>query len=1418
MHRSFAHGMEGPSDTQPDSQIYKNWTSGVYEMSDEKEDARLVLASTEEENDDVPTDGVEKMGLSQGQHSSTITSPAVIHDDEPGTQLQTDAALTSPLKFDTTALAGRKRDSQGQVLSSATRTVTTPGTALTASAFMDTSTAMSGLGNGMSLTQMFNNTQARTSPVMAPPSEDVVFQRPSPNFMTARNSSPSLPLSSPIKGPRTVPYLRSSSEPRAEYVTMKQSQERRSHGVDNDVKPLPQDSWEEPTPAERQAAVRRAREKFEREAGRSFAMVTAPSLSSPPPQKRKGRTLMSISRSSKKSSRIVRGKGRSLYDGPDDSDEAEDARSPDQSPQPMLVNGAAKRNDSLEEVSQGVITDAANPKTVSQNKVQVPRTSSHPHHDLSKPSDSMSPPAHSRPTSRSAASGSQRAVRGSQLMGSRNSVTIMDSQPEANADFESVTRPRSLLIPSSPSQHQYSINQTTLGGHTGYTSQVVSSSMPPMPPSSSSPEPGDVEGEEDPGEGEERVPSSPPALNDDDVAYDEHTYDEHLSGRETSEDVEQHSTHSDAMEIDHGVPDSEAVENPEEQELSDEPQETIVVQGDEEIPETAEEDKLPASHSQEDVSDGHIHPKDRPETSHRAAVKPRLKRHSTIPESDLMSDTQPSVFVPGAAIHEHQHSTPKSMVSESAAEGRNNSIEAFHTARESRPTFESSHLTEMIESDEESPSPKVPRIRALADIANRPRTQTSESSEIELPQLSLFEDTHDEVDGSPWNGLSPARKKPKFTYSAKKTLRSPMKNIGQVSSDPPSSPLQPIQQADKEVPSSTLEREEQGALAAANAREAVQSRPATLKSGILPKTTRSASAKKGALKPINRSLLRKSSPPTMSSGASLTAPPSTIESCAEHPDIEMPDTSAVPEQPDPSVAELPPDDTVSTINDAADRGEAPSGVRLLPNRVFASWPGKAYYPATCLHQVDATHLRIRFDDGNCYTTEPMHVRALDLRIGDQVKVDETGLKKYIYVVVGFKNKISVDHDEEFPLTDRYGYATVVLEPRQRDSLSKGQIDEQPAISVPMSRIYLIANLWKQFWDRTFDYTPSSPTLTTSREASPDGVDRRATPSFRRSLGSALFKEPTPRANSVASSVRSGNGVVFANMAFALSFTHKSPDKDMLAKLITSNGGYVLNDSFNEMFQNIDTADGAIGTDLLTLKHQHKDLRFVATIADSHSRRTKYMQALALNIPCLHHRWLTDSIHASSALPFAKYLLPAGLSKYLDPDGVLRSRSLQPYDPSADTCSFKDMLQNRDLLLRDQCVLVVEGKTKKSIDRMKPYLFLTYTLGPKTVARCADLVAAKKRLESGMWDWVFVDGGKAGVADAALFLFGQGKVGVKPLGQALAKNKKRKRGESEEVDGLVTTGVFSGDGDSGREVKVACDEFVVQSLILGALAE
>lgn len=371
---------------------------------------------------------------------------------------------------------------------------------------------------------------------------------------------------------------------------------------------------------------------------------------------------------------------------------------------------------------------------------------------------------------------------------------------------------------------------------------------------------------------------------------------------------------------------------------------------------------------------------------------------------------------------------------------------------------------------------------------------------------------------------------------------------------------------------------------------------------------------------------------------------------------------------------------------------------------------------------------------------------------------------------------------------------------------------------------MTTQLWARLRGRAFNFSPpTSPSKSTSRLGTPVQTDPLATPSFSRrgTTAPSLLKGATARAASVTSSTRSGRGV-FANMAFVLTSTGTNVDKDEISRTIKTNGGMVLEQGFHQLFDNESgdaplssqsrrlSESGIDATAILTLKPAYKDLGFVALISDSHSRSTKYLQALALNVPCLHLRWVQDSLQASRAAPFLRYLLPAGVSKFLDPNGVVRSRTMTAYDPAAEDLTFDQTISKRDLLLQDRSVLLITGKSKKEIEKRQPFIFLTHALGSAHVGRCTDLTAATDLLNDGQWDWVYVDNGEAGIADAAAELFGTGK----PAASSKAKKgKKRKRDDTEEKEELVVRGEVG-----GKKVKITCSEFVIQSLILGALVE
>lgn len=1441
MHHSFA-GMDAPGDTQPDSQMHRDWTSGIFgtaetttRMPSPRSGPKSLFTEhedeDEEEDDDAEplTDNVEVIMSSQLVQDAAVTSPTALDDDR-GPILHTEDAFTSPLKFETPAVG--RRNSSGHVRSSTAGIETTPDTAASASAFGGVF-GRSMIGQPLSLTQAFDLTQARTSPAVAG-TEDPVFQRPSPNFTNVRHSSPIPALSSPIKvmrNGRSDPIIRSSSEPRSEYVTMKESQERRKHTKEIQHAPLVQeDSWEELSAAQKRLQRQRHRDQQHREAGRSLSSISAPTAAE---SHRRRKTRGDSPRSRHKTSR------HQWHDGvQEDEDVAMD------DPLQQLAPEGNEAEPSADELSQDIAVTAQAPMRYNglENGVQVPKTSSHPQRTqpdcaTGNGSPRGTPPSQLQRESHIQASASQSILR-TAPHSSRGSVAIMDSQPDVTANFEIWPRPDT-RFPSSPSINQYSINQTTVASKTGFTSQMVASSMVQMPPRMTPEAEASLVEDEIPDD-EERVPSSPPVLptETDEITYDEHGHDESMQSDEDHEINEKATGNANVkMEDEEELPIAES-------EVVDHGDESTVLQpgGDEveahvasdmiqpmkvdggtdlEVPETLETDKQ----YQDEVVEPSVALTDEVSAEPKK-LPPSLQRQNTIPDTDALEETQPSWYVEQAFALQ---APPETEVTDNT-----NNTELFPAAQEQQAASQShSHAPTSSRDEGSDPVLNESRIRSLSDIANLPNTQLSVAEEeIELPCLSGF----DNADGDTHMGSSapatPVAKRRRTAFAAKSmAFQSTVKEATNYESIPE-------QQSRQETPptASTQVRESQGALAAAQAREGAQAvaygRPATLKSKGSSRPARSGNSKKGSLKSARAVIATMSSPVNSPSKPKVSATiqkptPATPTRAAFKPveqsaDVKMRDagdsTDELASSPAPSATHLP-------VRLSPRKAEIRVGEVVVPNRVFASWPGSHYYPATCVGRSDLKLLQIRFDDGNTTSLDTFQVRSLDLKPGDQVKVDEPGMKKHTYVVVGLTDKCEDLHNYEFPMTDRYGHVSVIVEEKQRDSLPAGKVLPQPKqVTVNIASIYITTQLWGRLRGRNFQLAPpSSPRKAASELGTPVPTEVLTTPSFtRRGVAApSLLRDATNRAGSVASSGWSGSGR-FSNMAFVLTSTGDGMDKDAIARVINMNGGRVLEHGFHELFdtesieltasQSRRSSVAAIeGAAVLTLKEEIKKLGFVALITDSHSRSTKFLQALALNVPCLHLRWVNDSLSAPHALSFARYLLPAGLSKYLDPNGIVRSRAMRIYDPSSDDVLFEKTFQNRDLLLQGQSVLLVTGKSKKEIEKRQPFVFLTFALGASNVGRVADLAAATQLLAQGQWDWIYVDNDHSSVTDAAAELFGTGAPAKSARG-SFKKSKKRKRddGEAEE---LVAKGEIA-----GRKVKVASAEFVIQSLILGALVD
>lgn len=438
----------------------------------------------------------------------------------------------------------------------------------------------------------------------------------------------------------------------------------------------------------------------------------------------------------------------------------------------------------------------------------------------------------------------------------------------------------------------------------------------------------------------------------------------------------------------------------------------------------------------------------------------------------------------------------------------------------------------------------------------------------------------------------------------------------------------------------------------------------------------------------------------------------------------------------------------------------PLGDVVAPNQVLACFNGKtrAYYPATCLGITGSDPLRyqIQWEGFDADETDARGIRKLDLRIGDLVKVNLEGFPKVSHVVRGFKDKVPQSKKNR-PMTDIRGYSVLLLAPKQRKSLPT-DLSADTITEVPISAIYLDSNMWGQMKGREYEYIPHQNPSVMGLATPPERPSTPATPSSRSRRNLAVNRATAP-AEPVG---------IFSGMAFAISYDETR--KSSLTHLIRTNGGMVLLDGFHEMFASED----------MTHKPNFANLGFTALLADRHSRKEKYMQALALNLPCLSGKWIESCIAKERVVDWQPYLLPAGESTVLD--GAIRSRIL-PAMPEPSNAKMVDMIETRPSLLMNSAVIFVTGRGKAE-EKRRPFIFLTQAIGAGRIEKVADLNGVKTLLddENGElqgYKWVFVDDSQ--VCAAENLLGGQ-------------------------------QGNYSG------QVRVVGNEFICQSLILGSLVD
>ncbi|KAK8007179.1 exoglucanase 1 [Apiospora arundinis] len=232
--------------------------------------------------------------------------------------------------------------------------------------------------------------------------------------------------------------------------------------------------------------------------------------------------------------------------------------------------------------------------------------------------------------------------------------------------------------------------------------------------------------------------------------------------------------------------------------------------------------------------------------------------------------------------------------------------------------------------------------------------------------------------------------------------------------------------------------------------------------------------------------------------------------------------------------------------------------------------------------------------------------------------------------------------------------------------------------------------------------------------------RELTDERTRSLRSA---QPTksPRAGASASSE------LFKGMVFALSFNSQDEArKESTESLIQRASGKILVTSFDELFEPAclgfpQKSSSSTGARSLALKPDFQAAGFTALIADSHSRKAKYMQALALGLPCLSAKWISTCVSRGKVVDWSSYVLCAGSSRVLG--DAICSRHIPIYEASSNT--LPETLEEKPAFLRNMRILTVlqKGSQRKHM----PYFVLLQMLGA-TLVRAKSIEEAMAETE------------------------------------------------------------------------------------------
>ncbi|EEB06166.1 DNA repair protein RAD9 [Schizosaccharomyces japonicus yFS275] len=358
-------------------------------------------------------------------------------------------------------------------------------------------------------------------------------------------------------------------------------------------------------------------------------------------------------------------------------------------------------------------------------------------------------------------------------------------------------------------------------------------------------------------------------------------------------------------------------------------------------------------------------------------------------------------------------------------------------------------------------------------------------------------------------------------------------------------------------------------------------------------------------------------------------------------------------------------------------------------RVFAFFKGHPsyYYPATLVTELDNSAnankvYTVRFDDSTTGTVKMNQMRLLEFKEGDTVRVAGRGNANY--KVLKVSRQIPKEQQNEYVSLDNKGNNLITVYRLKKEELT-----------VSVGLIYLPPSHIKQFEDRTVaEYVSSKESKATELD-----------PAF---INTTPLRFPQLRASTSLCIQKYENGGFFNDCLFVLTGSNSSYNRLEMKNLIKQFGGTVLDDGLRTLFViNENWSKRPL------LKTVSRTWMKAYVVSDTYSRKVKYLEGLALNVPCVHFMFIFDSIRLATLLDHSPYMLAAGFSRRLN---CCLSQNVTNFVEGE---SLYQRIKDRRLPLQDVKILFSDNvlsktssqqKRAKKSDDLITYMFHAFCLG------------------------------------------------------------------------------------------------------------